>query len=290
MPTRPPHTWGGFGSAPAGPAHRWAGASGRGAQMWPWGYGAPWDQLCVRAPGTCSGKTRVPAAAPSPLQLLPPHSPPHRPHPSCNSPPALLSNPRSPPPLSVLLFPAASSPASPHLVSLAGLPAPEHICSHTIPRQSLGGNGLAGQTWHLLLGGSGLDLTISAWALTFLAAVPPTHTLARVHPAQVEQQHQASSVPWVLGRLPHPAGGENSYCTVGPGASSQPIDFSLKLPGSPRCPRTTLALPAIVRPPTTPLQMGMEAPGEARSRGAEVTSLPSGEDCPPHTHPGGESF
>lgn len=76
----------------------------------------------------------------------------------------------------------------------------------------------------MLPGGSELDPTISAWGLTLPAAVPPTHTLARVHPAQVEQQHQASSVPWVLGRPPHPAG-ESSYSTVGPGASSQPTAF-----------------------------------------------------------------
>ena len=113
--------------------------------------------------------------------------------------------------------------------------------------------------------------------------MPPTHTLARVHPAQVEQQHQASSVPWVLGRLPHPAGGKSSYSTVGPGASSQPIDFSLKLPGSPRCPRATLALPAIVRPPP-PTSDGNGGSGGGSVGGSEVTSLPSGEHRPPHTH------
>lgn len=39
------------------------------------GVWTPRDQLSVRAVGTCSGHTRVPAAAPSPLQLRHPQSP-----------------------------------------------------------------------------------------------------------------------------------------------------------------------------------------------------------------------
>lgn len=58
------------------------------------GVWSPRDQLCMRALGTCSGHTGVPAAAPSPLQLLPPQAP----SPLQTLPLQLLSHPLSPPP------------------------------------------------------------------------------------------------------------------------------------------------------------------------------------------------
>lgn len=58
------------------------------------GVWSPRDQLCMRALRTCSRHTGVPAAAPSPLQLLPPQAP----SPLQTLPLQLLSHPLSPPP------------------------------------------------------------------------------------------------------------------------------------------------------------------------------------------------